>query len=377
MEQREKKYAALVLRNIKTSVGSVNYVCVTDALLSGGVELNEIALVSYTDGEAVISALKRLSASYGGVFLICDKVLVSVARDAVSRAAGKTAANYIIETEQCLFAVLPAGETGADIVRSSLVPAVEARRGEKFNRVVLRTVSAPADAVFSAIAKAQEAADGSVNIHTTEGYGCVRIEVVYNQTTPKMVTDEIVRILASELKDYIYAMEDVTVAMRLAEVLNLHRYRISTAESFTGGGVGRALVGIAGASKFFYEAINAYDNKAKKERLGVSEYTLKNHGAVSNETAYEMAAGLLKEGNCDIAVSTTGIAGPSSDDTNKPVGLCYIAVGTPDRVRVFEYRLSGSREEITNTAVNLALFLVFREINSVEFPHKPFIAEKH
>lgn len=79
-------------------------------------------------------------------------------------------------------------------------------------------------------------------------------------------------------------------------------------------------------------------------RLGVTDYTLKKFGAVSNETAYEMAAGLLKEGKCDLAVATTGIAGPDADGTDKPVGLCYIAVGTMDRVRVFRFLLDGDRK---------------------------------
>ncbi len=364
MEQTEKQYAAVVLRNKRSSVSAVRYAPVTDVLLSGGVELHEIVLLSYEDSATVISALNRLSSSYDGVFLICDRVLLSIARDAIARAAGKAfPGDYILETPRCLFAVLPAGEKGKEIAREALVPAVDRRRGERFSSVVIRTVSAPTEEIVSAVAAAQEAADGALNIHTSEEYGCVRIEVVYNQTTPKMITDEVVRILASRLKEFVYALEDVTIAERLAEVLLLHRYRIATAESFTGGGVGKALVEIPGASKFFYEGVNAYDNEAKKRRFGVAEYTLKEKGAVSNETAYEMAAGLLKEGKCDIAISTTGIAGPQSDGTDKPVGLCYIAVGTPDRVRVFEYRLEGSRETITKTAINLALFLAYKEIN--------------
>lgn len=98
-------------------------------------------------------------------------------------------------------------------------------------------------------------------------------------------------------------------------------------------------------------------------RLGVTDYTLKKFGAVSNETAYEMAAGLLKEGKCDLAVATTGIAGPDADGTDKPVGLCYIAVGTMDRVRVFRFLLDGDREAVTKRATNLALFLAYKEVN--------------
>lgn len=360
--QTEKKYAAVVLRNIRNGIASVRYAPVTDALLSGGVLLGEIVLLPYENPEEVIAALKRLSAVCDGVFLVCDKVLVSIARDAISRVSAKPfSGDYLSETEECLYAVLPAGEKGVEIVRSALIPAVEKRRGEKFSRIVLRTVSAPAEAILAAVSGAQEAADESVLIHTGGAYGCERIEVVYNQKTPKMVTDEVVRILASELKEYLYAMEDVSVAQTLVDFLSLHRLHIATAESFTGGGVGKAIVSVPGASKVFYEAVNTYDSQSKINRLGVNEYTLKSKGAVSSETAYEMAAGLLKDGHCDVAVATTGFAGPATDGS--PVGLNYIAVGSHDRVRVFEYRLSGSREEITETAINLALFLALKEIN--------------
>ena len=91
--------------------------------------------------------------------------------------------------------------------------------------------------------------------------------------------------------------------------------------------------------------------------------TRRNTSAVSDETAYEMAAGLLKEGHCDLAIATTGIAGPDADGTNKPVGLCFLAVGTKERVRVFRFQLPGDRETVTRTAINYALFLAYKEIS--------------
>lgn len=373
MGKTDKQYAAVVLRNVNTGITGVQYAPVADALLSGGVTLEEVSLLSYQNAPSVLSALERFAALYDGVFLICDEVLLSAARDALSRVAKKSfPRECVLETERCLFGLLPAGEEGVRLAREHIVPAVNARRGRQFAHLVLRTVFAPPEAVLNAVTGARARANDSVVIHTSEEYGCQRIEVIYDQTTPKMVTDEVIRILASELKDYLYALEDISVAARVAEMLRLHRYRICTAESFTGGGVARQLVTVPGASKFLYEGVVAYDNGAKQERLGVSDQTLKFKGAVSSEAAYEMAAGLLKTGNCDIAVATTGIAGPSSDGTKKPVGLCYIAVGTQERVRVFEYHLKGDREAITETAIRLALFLVFKEINNAELPRKLF-----
>ena len=122
------------------------------------------------------------------------------------------------------------------------------------------------------------------------------------------------------------------------------------------------MVEIPGISEVYFEGLNTYSNKSKIERLGVKEETLEKYGAVSAQTAYEMAYGLLETGNCNISIATTGIAGPKSDGTKKPVGLLYIAVGTEEHVSVYEYNLKGTRLSITETAINIALFLAFKKL---------------
>ena len=100
------------------------------------------------------------------------------------------------------------------------------------------------------------------------------------------------------------------------------------------------------------------------DRLGVKADDLRREGAVSSIVAYQMAVGLLKEG-CDLAIATTGIAGPKSDDTKKPVGLCYIAIGTRDGVHTYKFNLSGTREQITERAKNTAMFLAIKRIKKI------------
>lgn len=356
------KYAAIVLRNINHATESVDYGAVADALLSGGVPLGEIVLLPYDDPSAALRVLGRMKSECDGVFLICDEVLLPAAHEAVSAVTGAEFSEDFSRFGETFFAVLPTGSRGVRLVKEKVVPAVNECRGQSYHSVVIKTVSAPREKIYEAVKAAREESEGKLEIQMSEEDGIGRIEVVYNRNTPKVVADEVVRILASGLEPYVYAMEDVGIAQRLFEALRLHRLRISTAESFTGGGVCSAIVSNPGASKVFYEGIVAYDGDAKKERLGVSEYTLKTKGAVSNETAYEMAAGLLKGGRCDLAIATTGIAGPGSDGSGAPTGLCYIAVGTQERVRVFEYRLEGDRRSVTRQAINLALFLAYREI---------------
>lgn len=357
------KYAGIVLRNTKNPLSSVQYEGVHDALLSGGVFLSELVFLSYDAPSELAGAISRLSLECDAVVLVCDSVLATAAKNAVYSVTGEDfSEEYFLETQRCLFAVLPDGEKGAQLAAGELIPRIDRRRNNSYSRVVLRAVSAPAERLDKALELARGAAQGKLMLHASEKFGAVRIEAIYDSATPKMTADEVVRILASELGDYIYALEDVSIAERLVAAAKLHKKRIATAESFTAGGVGREIVRVPGASSVFYEGINAYDPQAKKQRLSVSEYTLKSKGAVSDETAYEMAAGLVAQGNCDLAIATTGNAGPESSGPDTPVGLCFIAIGTKERVRVFRYRLSGDRETVTETAINLALFLAYQEI---------------
>lgn len=356
------KFSAIVLRNIRQGVLSVGFQSVADALLSGGVCLDEIVMLPYDDPTALPLALKRLKGECDGVFVICDGVILSAVKEGIEAAAGGKFSGELLETEECLIALVSADGEGAACIARAVVPAVDRRRGQSFFRVVLKTVLAPPEEVLAAVEEVQDAG-ARVSVHTSEENGVGRIEVVYHSSTPKVEVDEAVRILASALEKYLYAMEDITVGERLFQALKLHRLKISTAESFTGGGVGEAIVSNPGASKVFFEGLNTYANESKTGRLGVSDYTLKQKGAVSEDTAYEMAAGLLKTGNCDVALATTGIAGPDSDGSGTLPGTCFIAVGTCEHVRVFEYLLKGDRTSVTKQAINLALFLAYKEIN--------------
>jgi PncC family amidohydrolase len=137
---------------------------------------------------------------------------------------------------------------------------------------------------------------------------------------------------------------------------------LATAESCTGGGVAARITAIAGASDYFQGGIVAYSNEAKAKLLGVSRETLATRGAVSAECAREMAEGARRALDADIAVSTTGIAGPGGATARKPVGLVYIAVATPDGVQVEEFHFPGGRVVITDAAAEAALLMLLRAV---------------
>jgi PncC family amidohydrolase len=139
---------------------------------------------------------------------------------------------------------------------------------------------------------------------------------------------------------------EVTVGQWLLQ----HHLTLSTAESCTGGLIGHRLTNVPGSSDYFLGGVIAYANEIKKRVLGVSHQTLETHGAVSAETAIEMARGARRLLNTDMAISVTGIAGPGGGTFDKPVGLVYIALAAPDFERVERFVWNQDREEILESA---------------------------
>lgn len=145
------------------------------------------------------------------------------------------------------------------------------------------------------------------------------------------------------------------VLTKVAELLKKKGVKIATAESCTGGMLGNLLTNIPGSSEYFDRGVISYSNRAKIELLGVSPDTLSKHGAVSEETAREMAEGIRKNARVDIGVSITGIAGPTGGTKDKPVGLIYVGLSTKDRTIVKEFFFDGTRLENKENACKAAL----------------------
>ena len=133
---------------------------------------------------------------------------------------------------------------------------------------------------------------------------------------------------------------------------------VATAESCTGGLIASSIVDIAGASDCFNEGYITYSNEAKMRNLSVKESTLMQYGAVSTQTAKEMAMGVRKKAHADFGIASTGIAGPGGGSPEKPVGLVYIACAYDDKCQVRQLNLSGDRSQVRHQAVDEALQLL-------------------
>ena len=147
-----------------------------------------------------------------------------------------------------------------------------------------------------------------------------------------------------------------TLAIVVGARLKARGLRLATAESCTGGWVAGAVTAIAGSSAWFYRGFVTYSNDAKMEMLGVSAATLEAFGAVSEQTAGEMAAGALSHSHAQLALSITGVAGPGGGSAEKPVGMvCFGWAGEGGAPLVITRNFSGDRESVRRQSVICAL----------------------
>ena len=149
-------------------------------------------------------------------------------------------------------------------------------------------------------------------------------------------------------------------AQSVIDILKEKNLTLSTAESCTGGMIGELITSVSGASEVYGFGFITYANEAKEQILGVKHETLEKFGAVSEETAREMALGAKRVSGSDISVSVTGIAGPGGGTKEKPVGLVYVACADKNGTRVEKLQLSGNRERIRNLSALRALDMTRR-----------------
>ncbi|MBC5799705.1 MAG: competence/damage-inducible protein A [Candidatus Eremiobacteraeota bacterium] len=175
--------------------------------------------------------------------------------------------------------------------------------------------------------------------------------------------------LRERLGPSIFGTDDDTLASVVLARCRERGLTLATAESITGGAVADALVRVPGASRVFRGAIVAYDDEVKRALLDVDEALLRQHGAVSEAVAGAMASGACARLDADVAVATTGIAGPGGATPSKPVGLVYLAVVVSGREPAVRRLTSpGNRDDIRRRAMVAALALLLREL-TIEAAH--------
>jgi nicotinamide-nucleotide amidase len=147
-------------------------------------------------------------------------------------------------------------------------------------------------------------------------------------------------------------------AAALVALFQARGLRVATAESCTGGLVAGAITAIPGSSAVFTHGFVTYANEAKTQMLGVAEAILAEHGAVSPETAAAMATGARTRAGANLAISTTGVAGPDGGTAQKPVGTVWFGLATAQGVTTYHRVFPGNRDDVRSASVDYALALL-------------------
>lgn len=175
----------------------------------------------------------------------------------------------------------------------------------------------------------------------------------------KNKVEKIVKKIYNKIGEFIFGEDNDRLEKKVVELLKKLNMNISTVESCTGGMLASKLIDVPGISEVFYEGVVSYSNEAKINRLGVRKEILDKYGAVSEEVAKEMVMGLTT----DVALSTTGIAGPDGGSEEKPVGLVYMGIRIKDKIYVEKRVFRGDRNKVRERTVSHTLFTLIKILN--------------
>ncbi len=193
---------------------------------------------------------------------------------------------------------------------------------------------------------------------TRSNNGIIRVRI----ESKEIDLDDCVNEIISKLENYLITRGNKTLEEVLGEILKNKSLTLSSAESCTAGYLSKTITNISGSSSYFLGGIVCYSNDVKRDIVGVKSETLKRYGAVSSQTAEELAKGVMERLNSDIGVSITGIAGPTGGTPDKPVGTVYIGVSCRKNNIVKSYKnyFKGDRDTIRIRSVNRALSILIK-----------------
>jgi nicotinamide-nucleotide amidase len=201
----------------------------------------------------------------------------------------------------------------------------------------------------------------SLSVHYTARFPEVHVTARLQGEDPTSQLGPLDDAVRRHFADHVIAEDEETLPSRLGAELTRRGWTLATAESCTGGLIGQLITSSAGSSAYFLEGFVTYSNAAKVARLGVATSTLESHGAVSRETAVEMARGVRDRAGTTLGLSVTGIAGPAGGTKEKPVGTVFVCLSTPEGEHSLDLFLPNrSRDRVRELTAYSALALALR-----------------
>ncbi|MBD3235097.1 MAG: CinA family nicotinamide mononucleotide deamidase-related protein [Candidatus Eisenbacteria bacterium] len=267
------------------------------------------------------------------------------------------APGFLLHAESSLLCALPGVPAEMEaMLTATLLPLIKREGGGSLVVETLRTAGIPESVVYERVAPVV-GEEVSVGYQPSAGRVDLRLSVTDGEKGRAALVAT-VRRLAEALGPALYGRGRVTLEETVLEMLQRVKRSLAVAESLTGGRIGAALTQVPGSSAVFRGGVAAYSDAAKQRLLGVSERTLARHGAVSAQTAREMASGARRALEAEIAISATGLAGPGGGSAEKPIGLVYFGYSDARATKAFGVRFGGNRELIQQQAVTVALNLL-------------------
>ncbi len=255
------------------------------------------------------------------------------------------------------------------LMQNSVLPLLEERLGaESIVHKTILTFGIGESFLADKIADWEDALPAHIKLAYLPEAGKVRLRLsaygADHRALETEVTEQVAK-LNEIISDNIYGYDDETISSAIGKLLKTQSAMLATAESCTGGLIGNTITTTPGSSAYYQGGIIAYSNNLKEHLLGVHHETLEQYGAVSEETAIEMARGCLVATGADYAIATTGISGPTGATDEKPLGLVYIAIASHDNVVCNRYVFATTREQHQHRTANQALFDLYKILKSI------------
>ena len=252
------------------------------------------------------------------------------------------------------------------LMQNSVLPLLEERLGSQaiVHKTIL-TFGIGESFLADKIADWEDALPAHIKLAYLPEAGKVRLRLSAYGADKAQLEQEVaerVEMLKLIIGDNIYGYDDETISSVIGKLLNQKGATVATAESCTGGLIGNMITEVSGSSAYYKGGIIAYSNELKERLLGVRHETLEQYGAVSEETAIEMARGCLVVTGADYAIATTGISGPTGATEEKPLGLVYVAIASHEEVVCNRYVFTTTRQQHQQRTANQALFDLYKQL---------------
>jgi len=289
-----------------------------------------------------------------------NQALTSKKGTMISNPLGSARGLHYTERDTSIFALPGVPIEMKSMMKRYVIPHLKKNNEDHFFVKTFRTIGKGESSIAEQISHFIHQFSDSCSIAFLPQLSGVDIRITSKN---KIEFQSLINLLKQKLDTLIFGEDDESLESKIGMILDRKRKTIALAESCTGGFVGHKLSSVSGSSSYFIGGVVAYRNEIKKLMLDVNEATISNFGAVSENTALEMAEGVRKKFNSSIGLSLTGIAGPTGGTSDKPVGLVYIGYASEKNQFAKKCFFHGNRHTIKYRATYSAMDLVQRQVN--------------